>query len=738
MLKNCLVTIWVSAICMTLAAQQVSDFNLRFTAPGTDSWSSMPLGNGDISAQAWTQEDGSLQFYIGKTDSRDAVDDLLKIGKLTLRFEPNILQEGKDYQEELLLDQGVFHIKNSLADISLRVDANHPAIIINGSSTVPVRISVTTNIWRTESVKIETKETDYQARPFQSYKEADETVKGLSDAIIWFHRNQNQTFWKETMKAAQLGAEFPNPLKNRTFGAIVQGSGLAALNDTVLSSAAAAKEFSVRATILTKQTETVQEYVDALQSLSEQIARTKEKKIAKAHRQWWKDFWDRSYVYFSSADSKLNDTLQLLNRAYLLQRYVNAIAGRGPLPIKFNGTTLVLDTYNHAIADIKGRDADFRRWGGPYWWQNTRLPYYAMFETGDFDLMQSFLDMYWNMLPVAKQMARHYDGHDGARFIETAHFWGVWRGGDVGWDRTGRKPGDAINPYVGKLIIAGLEMTNFMLDYYAYTGDTRFLDQRLLPFAREVLTFYDQHYKKNEAGKLVIDSAQSLETFIEGTNPMPDIAGLHFVIPRVRALTTDASLAELCNKLEKALPALPSETRNGQKILLPIESYTRKINIEYPELYAVFPFRLYGVGKEDLETAVFTFRDQKREIRGWHQTGIQAAMLGLTDTVAHILKTNGLTYDKRFRFPAFWGPNYDYTPDQDQAGNFMTTLHKMILQAEGDDIRLLPAWPKDWNLKFKLHAPHRTVVEGEWKNGSWTSLKTQPRQRKNDIRPTVQ
>ncbi len=734
MLKKSLITIWIGMICTVGPAQQVSDFNLRFTTPGTDSWSSLPVGNGDISAQVWTLDDGSLQFYIGKTDSRDAIDDLLKIGKLTLRFEPNILKDGTDYQEELLLDQGLFRVKNSLADISLRVDANHPAIIVSGSSSVPVKLTVVSNIWRRETATITTEESGQKTRPFQSYKEADNTIKGLSDAIIWFHRNQNQTFWKETMKAAELGAEFPNPLENRTFGAIVNGNNLLAVNDSVLASRDAAKTFSFRTTVLTQQTETPTQYVEALKSLSVQIGSIKEKKLEKAHRQWWKDFWNRSYVYFNSNDNRLNDTLQLLNRGYLLQRYVNAIAGRGPLPIKFNGSTLVLDTYNHPIAAIKGRDADFRQWGGPYWWQNTRLPYYSMFATGDFDLMQSFMDMYWNNLPVAKQMAKHYYGHEGAQFIETAHFWGVWRGGDVGWDRTGLKPGEAINPYVGKLYIAGLEMTNFMLDYYAYTGNAQFLHQRLLPFASEVLKFYDQHYNRNEKGKLVIDQAQSLETFVEGTNPLPDIAGLRFVVPRIRELATDPALLALCNKLEKSMPDLPSEIKNGQRILLPIESYGRRINMEYPELYAIFPFRLYGVGKEDLQTAVSTFRDKNREIRGWHQTGIQAAMLGLTEMAAHILKINGLAYDKRFRFPGFWGPNYDYTPDQDHAGNFMTTLQKMILQAEGEDIQLLPAWPKDWNVKFKLHAPHRTVVEGEWKNGSWTKTRTYPRQRGKNIR----
>ena len=131
-------------------------------------------------------------------------------------------------------------------------------------------------------------------------------------------------------------------------------------------------------------------------------------------------------------------------------------------------------------------------------------------------------------------------------------------------------------------------------------------------------------------------------------------------------------------------------------------------------------------GKKDTEVAINTFKEKQRAYSGWQQTAIQAAMLGLTDSAAKIMKINGLAYDKRFRFPGFWGPNYDYTPDQCHAGNYMNTIQTMLVQAEGNDVYLVPAWPAEWNVKFKLHVPGNRQVEGEWKNGKMVSVKKYP------------
>ena len=80
---------------------------------------------------------------------------------------------------------------------------------------------------------------------------------------------------------------------------------------------------------------------------------------------------------------------------------MNACSGRGNSPIKFNGSIFTVDTKN-LDNRFAGFDADYRQWGGPYWWQNTRLPYWSMLEAGDFDLMQPLFKMYRDVIAHSK------------------------------------------------------------------------------------------------------------------------------------------------------------------------------------------------------------------------------------------------------------------------------------------------------------------------------------------------
>lgn len=710
--------------------QSVGDFNLRFNEPGTDSWSSLPLGNGEITAQVWTGKDGTIQYYLATSDSRDGMDNPIKVGKLTIQFEPNIIATGSGYTEELLLHEGLFRIKNSVADIVLRVDAGHPQVIISGTSKVPVNIKVTNNIWRKETRDWNKEEylAEYgdDQMPFRPFMEADKALR-VDERIVWYHRNRNDVFWNELMKANDLLNEgVANPIFNRTSGAMIAGAGLKPISDTVLMTAKAQKRFLIKTTALVRQTETEEAYVNELRQLADATDKIKENILLNNHRKWWSDFWNRSYVFFNADNKDLNDTLQILNRGYVLQRYVNAIGGRGKLPVKFNGSTLVLDTYNNPIGRVSGKSADARLWGGAYWWQNTRLIYYPMLASGDYDLVQPFMKFYLDLLPLMKRMTRKFQKHEGARFNETMHFWGAWRGGDIGWNRTNLQPGISTNPYIKDLIITGLEMGNYLLDYYAYTGDKQMLDEKIVPFIKEILLYYQNHYYHDASGKLLITPAQACETYINGVNPAPDIAGLAVVIKRTLELTKDTAVLNLCNKMLPTLPALPQTIKNGKRLLLPIQDYKNIINVEYPELYPIYPFHMYGVGKEDNEIAINTFTDKSRPYAGWQQTGIQAALLGLTDSASKIMKSNGLAYDKRFRFPGFWGPNYDYTPDQCHAGNYINTIQTMLLQTNGDDVYLLPAWPKEWNVKFKLHIPGNRQIEAEWKDGKMAAVRKYP------------
>ena len=63
----------------------------------------------------------------------------------------------------------------------------------------------------------------------------------------------------------------------------------------------------------------------------------------------------------------------------------------------------------------------------------------------------------------------------------------------------------------------------------------------------------------------------------------------------------------------------------------------------------------------------------------------------------------------------------------------LIALQRMLMQCDGDTIRLAPAWPKDWNASFKLHAPKNTTVEGRVENGKVTDLKVTPESRHKDV-----
>ncbi len=63
----------------------------------------------------------------------------------------------------------------------------------------------------------------------------------------------------------------------------------------------------------------------------------------------------------------------------------------------------------------------------------------------------------------------------------------------------------------------------------------------------------------------------------------------------------------------------------------------------------------------------------------------------------------------------------------------MIGLQEMLLQTNGDTIYLFPAWPQDWDVHFKLHAPKNTWVEADLKNGKVKIIQVEPEFRKKDI-----
>ena len=737
-------------------AERLDDYSVAWDAPGGTSHNSMPLGNGDIGINAWVENTGDLVFYVSKTNAWDENARLCKVGRVRVKFDPPLVPKD-GFRQELKLRDGVIeilsNIQNQPAKIHLWVDANQPLVRMQAEAGVEVSCRADVELWR------------LRERPFgpdDSHSGngvgqldgkptvlPDVVVSSSVPGVVWYHRN-TRSLYDAVLKVENLGAlkgKFTDPLLNHTFGASLRGSAMVQDGPKSVRSAKPARRHELALCVLAERTATPAAWLEKLERLERGAWRTGFDKSRQETAAWWWNFWNQSWVIVDENADRTASGISPVTQGYLLQRFIAAAAGRGASPVKFNGTIFTVPANPAASPETPDGDPDWRRWGGNYWFQNTRLVYWPMLATGNHDMMLPFFRMFKEAIPLSMARAKTcYKLDHAAVFPETMYFWGLPNVGDYGLGNPGPEMSSA---YIRRHFNNGIELTAMMLEYYNHTRDENFIRETLLPVAEPLIAFFGLHWPKRDVnGKIVFDPSQALETYQTVTNPLPDIAGLHYVLPRLLALpqkTTTNDQRARWQSLLKLLPPIPIAGANGKKVMLPAAVHGGDANFENPELYAVFPYKLFGVGSPDLDTGRATFeRRANRNNKGWCKDSMQAACLGLGEEAGKLLAARARDINKGAMFPAFWGPNYDWVPDQDHGSNLVSTLQLMLLQYDtatppdlsgktGGKIFLLPAWPKHWSVSFKLHAPQNTIVEGTVDDGKLTSLKVTPKSREADV-----
>lgn len=706
---------------------------------------SIPAGNGDIGVNVWTEENGDLLLYIGKTDAFDEHGRLLKLGRLRVKFSNNPFATGNAFRQELDMRNGVIRLQSAIGDhqssILLWVDANHPVVHVDAESAEHFEQTVTLETWRTEKRALghpwEKHATDGMsaAEPPLQYPD---TIAAVSNRIAWYHRNEASVH-PVTLKLQELDAAAcpPDPLLGRTFGATVAGEGFVSDSPTRLKTSGPVQRTQVTICPLALQGSAADWLQAAARPVPSDFA---------LHCRWWNEFWDRSWVRVSGGNTNETAAITL---GWHVNRYITACTARGGAPVKFNGAIFNVDGINANGGTDAGITADARAWGPGFWFQNERHIYWPMLQAGDYEQLLPFFKMYRDALPLALHRTRAYYGHDGAFFPETMYLWGTYLNGDCGygWNRAGKERGLTDNGYIRRYWQGGLELTAMMLEYCRHTEDRRFVEETLLPLAVPIITFYDKHYKRDSAGppphgsygaasKIRFEPAQMLETMWDVVNPMPEIAGLRCDLEGLLALP-DASQDQRSQwkRLLSELPPMPT-TQVGDTTVLANAEIVRggTHNIENGHLYAVWPYRQLGIGVGALPLARDSYAHR------WHKGGpyqcwmndtVFAAYCGLAEEASdhlafRFVRTDGL------RFPAMY-THGDWVPDLDNGGVCQNTIQSMLMQTAGRKIHLLPAWPKAWDAEFKLHAPANTIVAGEVRQGRICNLTVTPESRRQDV-----
>ncbi len=769
MIKRLFSYLVVALLIGTTAQAQISPYNVVWDTPSQNSAGSMPCGGGDVGLNVWA-EDGDLLFYIGRSGTFDENNALLKLGRVRLTLTPNPLADTTAFRQELLLEDGYVKItagRGAMAtEIRVWVDVFRPVIHLEVDSKSKLTAEARYETWRYRDRPTrgsENNQNSYKWSAPRNLVTRADSIRYDGDGVLFYHANRATTVFDVVVTQQGLDEvkdQMMNPLKSLTFGGILTGQGMKPAGtgegkylDTdfcwwALRSEKPAASHRIEVVLHTAQA-TFPAWSTGLEQARKEAARWK--KPHEPSLAWWHAFWQRSFIVIDPGRGA-TDQAWRVGRNYQLFRYMLGCNAYGDWPTKFNGG---LFTYDPVFTNEKmPYSPDFRNWGGGTMTaQNQRLVYWPMLKSGDWEIMLPQFDFYDRALRNAELRTKVYWGHAGASFTEQIENYSLPNPAEYGFDRPeGWNPGVEYNAWLEYQWDSVLEFCLMILEAGRYKGDAAIggVDiHRYLPLIESCLTFFDEHYQYlarqrgrrelDGAGHLVLFPGSAAETYKMAYNATSTVAALQTVTRHLLELDgfMNEERQDRWSEFLKRIPPLNYREIDGRRMLSPAVVWERVNNTEVPQLYPVFPWRIYGVGRPDLETAINTYlydpdAQKFRAHYGWKQDNIWAACLGLTDEAKRLvlLKMD----DAAPRFPAFWGPGFDWTPDHNHGGSAMIGLQEMLLQEDGDGkLILFPSWPADWDVHFKLRAPGQTTVEAELRDGKIQSLTVTPASRRADI-----
>ena len=733
-----ILTILLLATLMTRLAAQPQTY--EWTTPSKNASESMPCGGGDVGLNVWTEENGDVLFYLSRSGCFDENNTLLKLGRFRIHLTNPL--KMRSFRQQLVLKDGYCQVTDGQRWIVIWVDVEKPVVHVEVSvEKEKTGVEVTYESWRTTDrlmTKREGFQSSYKFRMPQGTTTRRDSIRCSDDALLFVHHNGEVTQMDATVAQQQLTAvadQLYNPLRRLTFGGKLSGNDLrfdrqvkgsymnTPYEGWTYASRKEAQRHQIQITMATLQG-TIDDWLQQVEQTARQVDSRRDRRQT---QQWWQQFWQRSYI-----ESPLT-----IARNYTLFRYMLGCNAKSEWPTKFNGGLFTFDPSLVNDAAEYQLTPDFRNWGGGvHTAQNQRLVYWPMLKSGDTDLMKPQLDFYLRILQNATLRSEVYWHHGGACFTEQIENYGLPNYAEYGGKRpAGFDPGMERNAWLEYEWDTCLEFCMMALEAHRYSGmDITAYE----PLIKACLQFFDEHYqylatmrgakRLDGNGKLVLYPGSGGETYKMAYNATSTVAALQTVSAAFLDYAQEQNDTTLTAYLSSLTSRLPELTiREGR--ILPALHYERVQNAETTQLYPVFPWRMYGVGRPDLDIARNTYTQDTLALKfrshiGWKQDNIWAACLGMKDEAMRLAQLK--LADGPYRFPAFWGPGYDWSPDHNWGGSGMIGLQEMLLQEVDDTLYLFPAWPQEQDVRFRLHASHGTVVEAELKGGKVVHLKTTP------------
>lgn len=250
-------------------------------------------------------------------------------------------------------------------------------------------------------------------------------------------------------------------------------------------------------------------------------------------------------------------------------------------------------------------------------------------------------------------------------------------------------------------------------DYWLFTGDREFLQQRAVPFMKEVARFYEDFLFEGEDGKYVFSPSFSPENYSGNSKPRSSWlinATMDITVARklLRNLSSACELLgiepEGVKRWRAMLPKLPDYLINQDGAL---KEWTHpKIDDQYnhrhlSHLHGLFPgYEFTPEGRPDLMAACRVALDKRMATPGtepsWTFPLLACNFARLEDGAGAMRALQRVVPD--FLWPNLFMLHEKKRPvlQFDVTSGLTAAVQEMLVFSSPDIIRLLPALPEDW------------------------------------------
>ncbi len=490
--------------------------------------------------------------------------------------------------------------------------------------------------------------------------------------------------------------------------------------------------------------------------------------VFSSHQQWWKSFWEKSFVKLHSSDGVADKIME--NYTYFL--YVMGSSSRGAYEPKFNG-----------MLWTTGGDA--RKWGNLFWGANQSCYYNGLFPTNRPELMRPLFDMYTRMYASLERAAVQQWDSKGIFIPETIGFDGLpelsdeiaqemqdlyllrkpweersdqfsefaktkmpfnsrwnWKQ-DEGWkdgnwhfsDKGGGPFG-----HVTHIFSRGAKIAYQYWLYYEYTQDKTWLRERAYPMLKGVAEFYRNfpHLKKENDGKYHIRHVNDNESVWDGHNTVEEITSMMGILPvTIRAaelLNMDVDLREQWKELLINLSPLPLSNSYPELGEQPV-TFVRSLQpilkgpasrIPDSNTMPVWFFdlcTLESTDQEMMQIAQNTFDayfpsgiKKDSPIYVLSKLPVTGTQLGRADATRYLIPNQVESMETEILRNRMDLREGFQTTGVQRLGRAADALHNALCQSipaspgKNPVIHLFPAWPKEWEAHFSLLARGNFMV----------------------------